>query len=1156
MALKTLNNINIKLNVKFFDNKFNFGDILKLSYDDSEDLYFYLISHDIDNGLIYVKPLSQKFFEQGSGVSVGDIIYNTRSGSYCTISGPLFSDTLIKADLDKYVNIMSDEESSGINGKNRHNLIYSKNGKYWNEGFLKDTAYENASRLSFISVNDVSNLPNLYRDFIEYPSSAIKISNNYCIAHAKSVNYYLNNGVKFLNTKNIFVNRRISSTISVLDCLKNIDEYTEKKLLDIFGSKINDIIICKFDSPIEESNLVESAKFVPSNYVINKNEIGVDFILINRLLSGGLFKSEWNDYDNSFIRIKNINNLDSYGNSDYVTDYIYGLMPQDDFSLLLGNCRGSIFVFGILLFEDMVSNLGVIDDGKKFGVVGNDFTGEVSRHLYDSGNYCTVKQISYKFDSSFSDLIKDCLKYLSDGLDLIQTVDVKNNFQDSVKENYDFRKVYHTYFLGENLPKIIDAKFSTKDNYSYISGSSFLERNVTPVPTRSNFSGDLGSSFGLSYIPNYFYEKNQYKVFNLPFNGSVSVDVPKSIEFKNYYRKKAYTSSYKINFCLNENIGRYKSAQFKNTLSDYGVINDGQKSMEKTIDGLFYKNLNGSVSRIFRHDCAAIMFYLSSSAESFINGLLSEKFSWNDSVVFISPDFYGHSLSSYICAYSFTNSLNELSYCDKNGDLIYGSSEDIDVMKYEISRIISCLRNFASYEGTDIYEDFIAHARNCAIENKIEDIDNYIKNLKSNLNYISKMKIFLGGFGEPEVDIFAACRDDYGGVIPNFSSSDSFYEYLNGLALYNTSGSIAENLNNTTLSLKNDGLSDIWNSYFYHEDSYLDSYSKNNDQSNIRISINKHIDSCVDNWLDLVDYFSDQIDGYVIYCYDDVTFVNYNETRARNHYLIKLFNRKIKNTKVDLESAIAFSPISFTIFKSHYNDIINNGYLINADRIIDNSIQSCLSESYLFFQIFNVDNFIVDNFNTLDLYYNNQGICVFENARSASCFFSSIYNPNVMNGLNFKENFIFPLLNSGESGAFKKYENLFIQNSYSGVQEYESDVMPLGSEIKDSSVELDRFVIRKKIFQSAQDIISRQIGEVIYFINNNLKYTDDSYSGIVASEFYLSLNPVYENNLKDFSKIYYDNYYILGDFLKTIQTSEGERSYELINSERLDYRLM
>lgn len=1156
MALKTLNNINIKLNVKFYDNKFNFGDILKLSYIDYGDLYFYLISFDTDEGLLYVKPLSQLFFTNGPGMSVGDTLHNINSGSYCTISGPLLSDTFSGSELSRYIHVDGNEDYSGVNGKNRHNLIYVKNGISWNDYFLTRTPYDGVGKFSFMSINDVANLPNLYRNHFTYPLSAIKISKNYCMVHKSSVSYYLNNGVRFLSSRNVVVSRKVSSTISILDCLKNTELYTESKLLDNFGPKVNDIIICTFDSPIEESDLVESAKFIPQNYIVNKNDIDIDFVLINRLLSAGLFKSEWNDYDGNFTRIKNSNNLSLYNENDYLTDYIYGLMPQDDMSILAGSYRGNVFIFGILLFEDMISNLGVVDDGKKFGLSGNDSIGEVSRRIYDSGNYCTVKEISYNFDGAWSGIIGECVRYLSDGLDLIQTLDVQSSSVVTVEESYDFRKFCHPYFLGENLPKIIDAKFSTKDNYSYISGSSFLERNVSPVHVKSNFSGDLSSSFGLSYVPNYFYEKNQHKIFSLPFNGSVDVDVPKNINFKNYYKQKVYNSNYKINLSLNENIGRYKSAQFKNILFDNNVLNDGEKHMEVTSSGLFYKNISGKTSTIFRHDCAAIMFYLSSSIVSFTESLLNEKFSWNDSFILIGPEFYGPSLSSYISAYSFVNSIDELHYCDKKGDIVHGNSEDIDIIKYEIVRVIRCIRNFASYEGTDIYEDFLSHARNCAIDNRIEDIDNYLNKLKSNLSYMSKMKIFLGGFGEPEVDIFACSRDEYGGVVPNFSPSDSLYYDLNGLALYNTSGSISESLDGKTFSLSNEGISDIWSSYFYRDDSYSDSYSQKDDQSNLRKSINKHIDACIDRWIGLINYFSNQIDGYVVYCYDDVTFVDYNETRARNRYLINLLNKKTKINNNNLKPAVAFSPISFTVFRSHHGEYINNSYIINADRIIDNCVVPCVNDSDLFIQILNVDSFIIDNFSILDLYYNKESVCIFESAKNALCFFSSIYNPNLMSTLSIKENISFPLLNSGESGAFKKYENIFLQNSYANILEYQSDIMPFGSEILDPSVELDRFVIRKRVLQLAQDIISRQIGEVVYFINNNSKYLEDTSSDIVASEFYFTLDPVYENDLTDPFKIYYDSYYIMGDFLTTSQTSEGERSYMFLYPERLDYRLM
>lgn len=418
------------------------------------------------------------------------------------------------------------------------------------------------------------------------------------------------------------------------------------------------------------------------------------------------------------------------------------------------------------------------------------------------------------------------------------------------------------------------------------------------------------------------------------------------------------------------------------------------------------------------------------------------------------------------------------------------------------------------------------------------------------------MKIFLGGFGEPEVDIFATCRDEYGGIVPNFPSNDELYEYLYGSVIYNTSSELSEKLDEKVKYLSNSGTSDIWNSYFHHEDNYLNSYSKKNDQSNIRKSINKHIDLCVDRWSSLIDYFLDYIDGYVLYCYDDVTFVDYEEVKARNYYLLNILNKKISNSGLEVKSAIGFSPISFTFLRSSYNYNVNNYYLINSDRIIENAIKPCLSNCNLFLQFMNIDNFILDSFSALDLYYNQENICLLENARSYSCFFSSIYNPDIMSDLYFKEIFSFPVLNSGNPNAFSNYYNLFLQNRYENVSGYQSDVLPFGSEIVDSSIDLDRFIIRKNIIQLAQDIISRQALEVVYFIINNLKYQDDSMPGVFSSDFYLSLNPVYENNLKDLSNIYYDNYYVMGDFLTINQTSEGEKSHNFSYPDRLDYRLM
>ena len=1154
MALKTLNNINIKLNVKFLDNRFNFGDILKISYNASEeDLYFYLVSYDIAQGYVYVKPLSQNLFSVGNGIFIGDVMHNITSGSYCTISGPLRNDNLINKDFSKYINSVDQGEYSGVNEKNRHNLIYFDGGGSWNSEFLKKTIYENSNKFSFISVNEVGGIPNLYRDIFDYPLSAIKISKNYCIIHSKSINYYLQNGVKFLNKYNKYISRKIVSSNSILEYIKNTKSYREKNITDNLDPKINNIFVCKFDSPIDDVDEVDSVKFIPSNYSMNKNDVSNDFILIDRTLSAGLFKSEWNDYSGSFIRIKNHNNLDIYNENDYVTDYIYGLMPQDDLSILFGSYRGEVFIIGILLFDDMVSSLGIVNDGKKFGVFGRDFSGDVAKYLYDSGNYCTVSNISFRFDGIFVDFVKDSVEYDSDGSESVHIINIDSMGANGSKENYDFRKVYHSYFVGENLPKVIDAKFSTEENDSYVNGGSFLERNVSPIPIKSNFSGDLGRSSGLSYTPSYAYEKNQFKVFHLPFNGNVKVDVPKNILFKNYYKQTAYSSSHNISFCLNEYIGRYKSSQFENILSESGEVYDGQNKMEKNSLGLFYKNSEGELSNIFRHDCAAIMFYLSSSLLSFSEGVLDNKFNWNESFIIIGPDFYGSSLSSYISSYSFVNSSSGLGICDKDGNLINGSSKDIDIIKYEVFRIIKCIREFQAYVGTDVYEDFISHARNCAISNKIENIDDYINKLKSNLSYISKMKIFLGGFGEPEVDIFANCRDEYGGIVPNFPSNDELYEYLHGSVIYNTSSELSEKLDEKVKYLSNSGTSDIWNSYFHHEDNYLNSYSKKNDQSNIRKSINKHIDLCVDRWSSLIDYFLDYIDGYVLYCYDDVTFVDYEEVKARNYYLLNILNKKISNSGLEVKSAIGFSPISFTFLRSSYNYNVNNYYLINSDRIIENAIKPCLSNCNLFLQFMNIDNFILDSFSALDLYYNQENTCLLENARSYSCFFSSIYNPDIMSDLYFKEIFSFPVLNSGNPNAFSNYYNLFLQNSYENVSGYQLDVLPFGSEIVDSSIDLDRFGIRKNIIYLAQDIISKQVGEVVYFIINNLKYSDNDNQLISISKFYTSMNPDYSGNLYNPLNVSYENSYFIGDFIILSENSLGDRYITNLNTEKFNY---
>lgn len=1098
MPINVLSNLSFEFLVNAVDSAFTFGEILSI-YSNDKPINFVFSNFNNDKSKIYVKPIGSLDSLLKHGVKQGDVLVSIKHGTKCEILGP----TISKVDGVNYTHINISRPSDVPDSilENRYNLISNfGNGKNWNKQFMFGTGFNyDICDFSFLSTNGILNLPNLSADASKNIGRAIKISNKYCLINKKDINYYVSNGVEFINRNGRVLSRKILSYYNIHELIlsSNLKGYNSKKLSHIMN--FESFLVCEFNTPFNESDYVGSVNFAEDIDSLSSSVSDREFLFLNNNFKTGLFMVEWNEVSGGFYRIINKNSFNlSSGDNYYSADYPCLLTMEDNFGMIFAKINKKLCLLGICGEDNFSNNSGTVSYEGSFLPDGKDFSNKFSTNLLDSGNFVEIKKISFKFDQIIVSGIYDALNYevgSEENISIINNVELNSTLSTEVVSSIkkEFYGVMHTNFVGENLPYIIENKFENTN--SYIVGSALFDRGVRPIVSSINQKGDVDRSVGQSYRPIYAYLNGQNKIFNYCINSDCKVFVP--IENKNFIQNISsdkYSDKYLIKAGLKEKIGKFYSNQFKDIRKEKDVFCQGEYILAATEDGLKYVRKDGSISEIFRHDDAAVILQISSSVMSYISNNPYYNKTLSSYSLMLSAGSFGSSIVPYLISIAYTMSNGSISYFDykKGSYQVYGS--DIDILIYEIKRLISSIKSYYHNSDTLIGSDLVLHAKNACIEFGIKDVNKYVSNVAEYSKLVGGFNFYIGGLGETEVDAFSLSRKADGGIssILNRSAIASSAEIF-GLKIYNTSSERSFNASGEVGSISDKNISTIWANYVYKNGSGIAPYNKKDAGNSFKNSVDLHIDASIDRWVNIVKSFDGFIDGYVVNCYDDVSFIDEDEIRARNFAVIDAANRVSKTLKTPILIGAAFSPLSKSLFRSKSSIYTNDGYIVNSERIIENSIKPSLMAGASFFvQNIDIDSYINDQFEVLDLYNNFKESSMVNFVRSSTCFFSTLYDSNFVKDINFYQikndsttKFYSISLNPRSLSSFSKYLRIQGVSLFSNLESFLEAVMPYGSEFDDKDIQLDRFAIRSSVYHLAQDLISLQIQEVVEFINNN-----------------------------------------------------------------------
>ena len=1104
MSIKTLSNFHIQINVNKISGSFKFGDILQLKdLKSGESCNFVCIGINTFEGVLVAKPLGEDFLIPKLGMQVNSEIINMTSmkNDRCYVSGIKSKKIECSEDEGLYLNIDSPTDVPENLLVNRYSLI-SKIGVIdnWNKSFMSGSVFSNVKLdYSFLSINGQCKIPDTYYGNFLNAVRAIKISNSYCLIHKSSIDYYMSNNLQFLSNSNVLINRKIKAVSLVYDLINKQEVNSSNPELSAKLNKLYDFYICEFDYISDDAG-VASVKFMEDIDSLKLDSDTSHFLYINNHFDCGLIRPEWNAVTGGFYQIKNTNYYDnSTIEGSYSSDYIVYFTPSDDHGMLYGEYNEELYIVGLCDYVDIKNFTGSIKYENNYFPDGKNSSGNYAQSLTDSGNFCSIEKIKYKFDKDILYYLKSVVNYLSDNNESISTINASVSFSKiNAEARNPFIGVFHSYFVGETLPGIIDNRYSRSSAAnSYINGSAFLDRNIKPIMQYVNQSGDIGRSLGYSFRPNYAYMMKQNKVFSIPFNGIVNAYIVKeNLQTKIQVTSDKYGPGFKVDLSINRT--QYNHIEQIGALQSYNdILCDEAYSLLYKNDRLHYLRGNGECSNVCRHDDAAVVYYLASSFLSFMSNNLYSQRVVNLYNIVIDGSYDSFMNPFYLTYLISNNGCKALSFKDSDNNDIIVVPEDVHIFNYEIKRLINSIKNFSNRPNSVVYKDFLYLLEKSAKDNNIKNREDYKKIMIDAALFVSQFGIYVHGMGDLGVDIFALLRNKNGKIdLSNLLGINN--PALNNINVQNTSSEKSYSIYSHSLS--NEGVKNIWAGYVSAHGSGELLYSGDSIDESSSSYIYNFIDICIQRWLNNISSISSYIDGYFVPSFDDSSYVLDEEIKARNYVMIDALNIMIKDNGYKTYAGLSFSPISHGPLRSKDSVYVYSNYIKNNERMINNEIKPSLSAGCsVFLQREDVDTFIDNQFLILDDFSINPSVAKYKKVRNALCFLSCVYNsdtPPVLkiftqyesNSIDFNG----IRLNSNTYGAYKS--NLRMK-----VEDYVNDVMPLGEDIADADVSLDRSVIRSRIYHYAQDSISNQLDELLRYIN-------DSYNSLYSIPYAIKEN--------------------------------------------------
>lgn len=1027
------------------------------------------------------------FYGDGSSANA-----SKKSSVQYSTSGVNASSIECIADKSLYVDVSYPNDLPANISSNRYDLI-SKIGSrlIWNDLFMSGSFFDHSNvDYSFLSVNGYCKIPNGYHGSDAGVVRAIKVSDSHCLVHKSVIQYYIDNGVEFLSKKNAKVFRRIKSFAPLRDLVGKKHINTSSPNAARVMSLLTDMFICEIDS-IKREDMVASISFLEDIDSFKGSGKESSFIYVNRGFDSGLIRPEWNEVTGGFYELQNKNSLsNSISSGAYSSDYIVSFIPSDNLGMLFGIFESKLYLVGVCEYADIESHNGTVQYENRFFPDGKNSVGEYSQSLIDSGNFCRIKNIKYKFGAEAVKIVDDVIGLLSDSVESASILYLNSPAKEQVVSSaIPFYGVYHSYFVGESLSGIVDSRFSIeKKSSSYISGSAFLDRNTKPIVQYVNQSGNINSSIGHAYRPSYAYLNKQNKSFAFPFNGIVDgIILKENLTTKIQISNDRYYPAFKLDLAVNASQYSSSMRQVKNMDYLNGVLSSDDYLMLFQNDRLHYMRPDGSVSNVCRHDDAAVLYYLASSMLSFINNNSYSQRVLNSYSIVI-DGAHNNMINAFYLTY-LANNIGAKSVGIKdavNGDILI-DPQDIHIFNYEIKRLINSIRSFSNNDSNHIYLDLVSLINEICHNNKIGSCAEFKSLLVDSALFVSQFAFYIHGMGDIDVDIFALLRNK-NGKIDLASLLGEANPDINNIDIYNTGCDKSSSLNSNSLSFN--GSLPIWSKYNSSYGSGSRLYYDENNYSIDYTYINRYMDISVQRWLINIGDISSYVDGYIMVASDDSSYVLESEVVARNFVLMDCLRTFVAENGYALTVGASLSPFSYTPFRSKDSIYVYSNYLNNSDRIISNLIRPCLvAGCNMFLQRENVDMFIDNQFSVLDSFEKQKDAKLKIKVRNALCFMSSVYNTDVPPAID-----LFSKYESGlfdfqgirfDASKFNLNSNFKQTGSNIGIDDYKNMIMPFGLEIVDSDVELDIFNIRSEIYHTAQDLVSKNMEEVLMFINEN-----------------------------------------------------------------------
>ena len=1045
--------------------------------------YFVVCSFLLGTGVLELKSIGS-FSGISHGFEIDSSFSSIKKSFLCKVASPgvLTHDGSVIQD----VRFLTDINPGTF--PNRHNLLTdSMPVRKWNTNFFSSSQFSyNSFDTSYLSVNQKVSLISSCTESYSSPFPCVLLSENVGLIMSADLKFYKKNKVIFISKDN-----RETCTVDI-DLVTNISVHINNnklkfKDINMTQDQINylsNFSLCRFSRSVPSSVVSSFAQFVKNGKTFKKKDEDIHLLLINKQLEGSLIRSTVSNLLGGISSIKNNNRIDNtLLDGCFYGDYANEFLPQDDYSMIFTKDSNRTYCIGLMRFSDTLYNSGIIEVNGRFLSDGKNSLGNISDSLIDTGNSVTVSSIGFYFDNIFSQICNDILLSYS-SKSLVSTKDIgtilytKNgNTVDRSSPVRGSALFLHNSIVGESIPSMVNSRFTVDvKSENYVNGSSFLNRDVRMVLRNRSMSGDSSMSVGLGFNPVYAYNSGQSRSYFVPMHGKMNVLLPYD------YSSQDSSLSYRFSLLKDIDISLNYNDPFSKKQTSHFKINGFSCTEENSLysfsDGVFkYVRKDGTISNVVRHNDAMILFCLATNLMAFTaNNMYSSSLSYNSSIVFGFDD-YGNSMSVGL-SFDLYNSNKKLMMTSSNGKHSYSKSEDRDLAIYEFNRMVSSIRSFSSNAGNFVYMDLVKIISDFSTSNPKSEL----KNLKSKTidaaSIVSQLQFFATQMGDPQVDIFTFSYK-YGGRVNTHSFSDTVLAHFDIRYM-------PSNISNRNVAvlgrlvIDSSDMENVWMYANIFSGSINSPYNTTN-MLHSNINVNLSIESIIRRWLSGIDEISSNVSGYIINCMDDLSIYNINEMSSRNSILVKsvIANSK-KNNLPSFMCGVSFSPITDLLFRGVNISDVDTGYIVNSERIIKGIVKPSIDAgAIVVLQRSDIDKYIMNSFDQVD--------SLSSDSSNGSCFLENIFDPDNPKGRSLYKDYsvvsYFNGMSLNNKISFSKIDSLKGKQYFSSYSDFEEHAYPPGAEIIDADVSFDRFNLRRKIIQVAQNIISSQVESVSVYLN-------------------------------------------------------------------------